>query len=220
MALFRPILGDLRGRIGADVFSHNKGGDYVRRGTSPTNPNTTRQAATRSLVSYFATAWNNILTDPQREAWNVYAETHPVTNSLGEQVLINGLAWYVKCNTILGDAGETPIAWPPDEVAPEALTALSIDVSAGTTVDVTWTPALEADEMLQVWVSMPVTQGSSPNKKQCRLAGYSAMAAASPQAITTPHYFQSGLRCVSYVAVVSADGLFSAYRQAVDDIDY
>ncbi|MBA7658243.1 hypothetical protein ES703_66192 [subsurface metagenome] len=41
MAIIQPILGSLRGSIGDNTFSHNRGGDYVRRRVSPTNPNST-----------------------------------------------------------------------------------------------------------------------------------------------------------------------------------
>lgn len=220
MAIFLPILGQLRGRIGDNVFSHNKGGDYVRMGTKPTNPNTERQQTTRTFLGTFASGWANTLTQAQRDAWDTYAETHPVKNSLGQDVYISGLAWYVSCNTRLIDAGDLAVTDPPVDSAPGALYTLSVDLSAANTLDCTFTPALGADERLQVWVSQPVTAGASPNFRQCVLAGYTGQAAASPVAVTTPHSFQSGQRVVVYGGVFRDDGLISSYLQAIDDSDY
>lgn len=220
-AIISPIHGSMRGRIGGNVYSHNKGGDYVRLGTAPTNPQTSRQQTTRSQLGTFAASWTTTLTQAQRDAWDVYAAANPVKNSLGEDILISGLAWYVKCNTVLADAGATGISSPPVSAAPFALATVSVDISAATTVDVTFTATpLGAGERLITWISLPVSAGSTPNKAQTRLCGYSAAAAASPQAVTTPHSFQSGERGVVYAGVLSSEGLMSAFMQAIDDSDY
>ena len=220
-AIFDPTLGPLSGSIGGNVWSRNKGGFYVRLGSVPTNPQTSRQQTTRAQLGQMASGWTGVLTQDQRDAWDIYASQHPVINSLGKEVYITGLAWYCKCNTRLQDSGATLIADPPTAGAPSGLTSMAIDVSAATTMDVTFaaTP-LGTDERLQGWVSMPVSAGSTPNIRQCRLVGYSAAAQASPWAATLPHGFQSGDRAVAYVAVMSGEGLMSAYRQDIDDSDF
>lgn len=220
MAIFRPILGELRGRLAGNVFSHNRGGDYVRLGTTPTNPQTSRQQTTRAILGTRSSSWTSVLTQNQRDAWDVYASGNPVKNSLGEDVYISGLAWYVKANARLVDAGLALIADPPILGAPDALNTLTVDISAAATADVTFTGALGADEALQLWVSLPVSLGSSPNIKQCRLAGYSGLAEASPWAATLPHSFQTGQRGVFYACKLGEEGLISAYRQAIDDADF
>lgn len=220
MAIFRPLLGEIRGRIAGNVFSHNRGGDYIRKGTTPTNPQTSRQQITRAILGTRSASWTSVLTQAQRDAWDVYAAANPVKNSLGEDVYISGLAWYVKANARLVDAGLALIADPPILGAPDAFNTLSVDISAVTTVDVTFTGALGADEVAQLWVSLPVSLGSSPNLAQCRLAGYSGLAEASPWAATLPHAFQSGHRGVFYACKLGEEGLISAYRQAIDDSDF
>jgi hypothetical protein len=220
MAIFLPILGQLRGRIGDNVFSHNKGGDYVRMGTKPTNPNTERQQTTRTFLATAASGWSAGLSQAQRDAWDTYAETHPIKNSLGQDVYITGLAWYVSCQTRCVDAFGAGVTDPPVDAAPGGLSTFSVDLSAATTLDCTFTPALGADEALQVWVSQPVTAGATPNFRQCVLAGYTGKQAGSPAAVTTPHSFQSGQRVVAYAAVFRDDGLISSYLQSVDDSDF
>lgn len=217
MAIFNPTLGAIRGRIGGNVFSHNKGGDYIRIGTAPTNPQTARQTAVRSIFGTLSSQWTTTLTPAQRLAWEVYAAGHPVKNSLGQDVEITGLSWYIKCNAALADAGLTAVTDPPILTAPDALTTFTIAVTGGTVVTATFTDVLAAGEAMQLWVSRPVTAGSSPNKSQCVLAGYSGLAEASPWAATSPHAFAVDTKCVAYAARLSAEGLMSAYMSA-DDI--
>jgi len=220
VAIIQPILGPMRGRLGADVFSHNKGGDYVRLGTAPTNPQTSRQQTTRAILGTHSTGWTSVLDEDQRAAWDVYAAANPIKNSLGQDVLISGLAWYVKCNSRLTDAALVEIELPPVLGAPGAFDTLSVDILDAATGTVTFTPVLDADQAAQLWVSLPVSSGSTPNLAQCRLAGYSALAQASPWAATLPHSFQVGQRGVFYACVLGPEGLISAYRQAIDDADF
>ena len=214
MAIFNPILGALRGRIAGNVFSHNKGGDYVRLGTAPTNPQTARQTAVRSIFGTLSSRWSSDLSDAERLAWNVYAAGHPVKNSFGQDVEIGGLAWFIKCNAALADAALTGVDIPPILTAPNALTTFTVAVTASTVVTATFTAALAAGEAMQLWVSDPVTPGSSPNKSQCRLAGYSGLAEASPWAATSPHGFAIDTKCVAYAGVLSAEGLMSSFMSA------
>lgn len=219
-AIILPFLGEMRGRVAGNVFSHNKGGDYVRRGTTPTNPQTSRQQQTRQVLGAYSAFWTSNLTQAKRDAWDVYAAANPIKNSLGQDILISGLAWYVKCCSRLSDAGLVCPSEPPVFGAPSGLTTLTVDISAVNTADVTFVPALAADEAMQLWVSLPVSLGSSPNLAQCRLVGYSGLAEASPWAATLPHSFQTGERGVFYACVLGEEGLISAYLQAIDDSDF
>lgn len=220
MAIFNPILGHLSGRVAGIVFSHNKGGPYVRSGTTPTNPNTSRQQITRSILASYSTFWLSNLDQASRDAWDVWAATHPVKNAFGEDVYITGLCWYVKCCARLSDAALSAPSLPPTEGAPDGYNALACDISATSTVDVTFAPALGATEAMQLWASLPVTLGSTPNLKQCRLVGYSGLAEASPWAATLPHSCQTGQRMVFYACVLGEEGLISAFRQSIDDADF
>lgn len=219
-AIALPILAQLRGRLAANVWSHNKGGDYVRLGTPPTNPQTERQQTTRQILGAYSAFWTSNLDQAARDAWDVYAAANPIKNSLGQDILISGLAWYVKCCSRLSDAGLSTPFLPPIFGAPSGLTTLTCDISAVATADVTFVPSLDGDQAMQLWVSLPVSLGSTPNLAQCRLVGYSGLAEASPWAATLPHGFQSGERGVFYAAVLGAEGLISAHKQAIDDADY
>lgn len=100
MALIRFAEGQQRsGSSGGTVFSHNRFGAYIRPRTVPVNPNTERQAAVRNAVRSLTIAWENALTQPQRDAWNVYAANLVWQNRLGDPVHLTGLNHYVRSNT-------------------------------------------------------------------------------------------------------------------------
>lgn len=221
MAIIQPILGSLRGSIGDNTFSHNRGGDYVRRRVSPTNPNTTRQQVMRALLGTYAAAWA-ALTAPQREAWNTWAEQQNRTGPLGNTINMSGINGYVLCNTRIGDAGGTPLTDPPVDVAPDSLTTMSADISAADTADITFTPTpLGAAERVIMFMSLPQSGVAEPNFKQCRIVGYSALAQASPWAATLPFTIQVGQKVIFFAARFDeATGLISAYLRAVDTADY
>ena len=99
--LFKPTIGtQLSGAIGGIVASHNAGGAYFRARTTPTNPNSPQQQAVRNAVAFLSNFWNNGLTQPQRRVWDTYAENVSVTNRIGDQVFIPGMAQYVRSNVV------------------------------------------------------------------------------------------------------------------------
>lgn len=220
-AIFVPILGNLRGSIGDNTFSHNRGGDYVRRRVSPTNPNTSRQQTMRSLLGTYAAAWAG-LTSAQREAWNTWAESQSRTGPLGNSINLTGINAYVMLNSRIADAGETALTSPPADVAPDALSTFSVDISAATTATVTFTPTpLGADEQIQLFMSLPQSGVAEPNFKQCRIVGYSAAAEESTWDATMPFSVQVGQKVVFFAARFDhATGLISAYLRATDTADY
>ncbi|MBA7653005.1 hypothetical protein ES703_60845 [subsurface metagenome] len=87
------------GSIGGQVWSHNRSGAYIRARSIPVNPNTDRQVAVRNAVRSIAIAWDVTLTQPQRDAWEVYADNVGWKNRLGQDVSLTGLNHFIRCNT-------------------------------------------------------------------------------------------------------------------------
>lgn len=87
------------GSIGGTVWSHNSAGAYIRNRSVPVNPNTDRQVAVRNFVRGLAIAWNNTLTQIQRDAWNTYAANVTWINALGQSIHLTGLNHYIRSNT-------------------------------------------------------------------------------------------------------------------------
>lgn len=218
MAIAVPILANLRGSVGANTFSHNRGGDYVKRRGSPTNPNSTRQQAMRTFLSSLSVLWSSVLTQGQRDAWDTWAAAQARVGPLGNSINLTGINAYVWCNTHILDAGDPRLDDPPVAVAPGGLLTFSGVISAATTYDVTFTgtPA-GATERLVLFQSLPQSGAAQPNQKQSRIVGYSAAAQASPWAATLPFSFQVGQSGVFWCAVYdNATGLFSTFLRAYD----
>lgn len=114
MALYKPtIAAELSGAIGGHVFSHNAGGQYVRVRTVPTNPNSPEQQVVRNAVTQLSNQWNNTLTEPNRVNWEVYAENVTLTNRIGEQIHVSGMAMFVRSNVIRVQGGQATVSDGP-----------------------------------------------------------------------------------------------------------
>lgn len=87
------------GKQGGMVWSHNAGGPYTRNRAIPVNPNTDRQVAVRNAIQALSIAWDTILTQPQRDAWDTYALNVTWTNRLGQSINLTGLNHFIRCNT-------------------------------------------------------------------------------------------------------------------------
>ena len=94
-ALFTPLLGNISGRIGANVFARNAAGGYIRNGTIPVNPNTPRQAVVKAGLSQANFDWQNVLTPEQRADWKAYGLASPTLNRQGQSILVPGREWYI-----------------------------------------------------------------------------------------------------------------------------
>jgi len=222
MAIIQPILGTLRGSIGDNTFSPNRGGDYVRRRVAPPNRHSSSQQTMRTLLSTIAALWSSNLTPAQREAWNTWSEQQNKEGPLGNSINWTGINGYVSNNCHLLDAGDTRIDDPPIVVAPTGLLTLTADISAATTADFTFTGTpLAANHKAVAFMSLPQSGAAEPNLAQCRIIGYSAAAQASPWAATLPFSVQSGQKVVFFVGIMDDEtGLFSQMLRAVDTADY
>ena len=91
------LVADIRGIVGGNVFSSNKGGNYTRRYKKPINRNTTAQQTMRNLFMTLSAGWRN-LEDSEREAWNTIAPHYPYMDSLGQSKVLSGQQLYMKLN--------------------------------------------------------------------------------------------------------------------------
>lgn len=138
MALIRlgPIVADIRGSISGVVYSRNRGGAYVRSRITPLNPQSPRQVAVRAALADFAQRWSNVLTQAQRDSWDLYAANVPLNNSLGEPRNITGLNMYIRSNSLLLDTEATLVDDGPVifTLGPTIVPTLTLDAAADTVV--------------------------------------------------------------------------------------
>jgi hypothetical protein len=119
MLIKSTILAQMSGSLNGSVFSHNRGGQYARNRSIPANPATTRQGEVRTSITVLSLQWGQVLSQSQRDAWTNYAAANPVTNRLGDQTTLSGIAQYTKTNQFrVGTLGLAPLNDPPAAVAP------------------------------------------------------------------------------------------------------
>lgn len=90
-------IAQISGRIGGQVFAHNKGGMYVRTNGKATNTQTPAQTALRSIFSMVSKTWGQ-LTEAQVRAWNQYGLENPKTDVFGESRPQTGFGAFVGVN--------------------------------------------------------------------------------------------------------------------------
>lgn len=134
MAIFTPgvAVGQISGRVGGNVFSHNRGGQYIRNGSVPVNTQSSYRAGVRAAVGAVSHAWQ-ALTDAQRKAWNEAAGVVSVVNRLGRSISLNGQQYHNRINIRLAAIGSAQISLPPLDAPPVNLAGVTLtaDIGAG-----------------------------------------------------------------------------------------
>jgi hypothetical protein len=209
MAKFFNLLGNLSGSIGANTFSRNRGGSYVKLRSMPTNPNSTRQQAVRNAMSGLSAYWKT-LTAAQKSNWNSFAFYHPRTDPVGNSISVTGANYFVALNTRLVDSGLAKVDDAPTVTEPMGLLTFSVARTTATTVTVTYTATpLTAGHKLLLFMSLPSSGDRNPNLAQCRQVGYSAAAQASPWVPTIPFAWSVGQTVTFYGCIMGVDGQIS-----------
>ena len=121
-ALFvSTIIDQASGKLGDNVLSRNKAGNYIKKHRKPSNPKSDSQMNIRQWHQYLAKAWSSILSAGDRLAFDNYATAHPVPNKFGTKMERSGFQAFMRLNSKYG-AIETagifnlpptlPTAWP------------------------------------------------------------------------------------------------------------
>lgn len=142
MAIFKPGLavGQISGRIGGSVFSHNRGGAYVRNGAIPVKVVSDKALLLKASTTAAVQAWS-ALSAASRLQWETYAKANPTVNRLGALITLTGQNCYVGLNSRLLYAGESAITVPPVDAAPSGIVISDFTVDSGTgTTELTFTP--------------------------------------------------------------------------------
>jgi len=72
MAIFRPMLGTLSGKMAGVVFSHNKAGYYIRLNSMPVSPDSQAQIQNRARFGSASQAYH-ALSDMHKAEWGEFA---------------------------------------------------------------------------------------------------------------------------------------------------
>lgn len=213
------LVTSVSGSIGGMTGSHNKGGMYFRARAIPTNPASTYQVAVRNALAQLVVRWGEILTQTQRDQWNVYAFNTPVTNALGDSVQRSGQQMYLRGNIVRLQNGLALADDGPAEYNLGSFTSPSFAIdTANNEVDVTFENtdewANEDDAAMIVAASRPQSVGTSFFKGPYRIAGQidgdGTTPPTSPAAIALPFPVVAGDRVFLRAVVSRADGRLSS----------
>jgi len=157
MALFTPgpLAGQVSGRVGSSVFSHNRGGTYIRNGTIPKKVLSPAAIAAKARLTTLSRQWQAIAAD-DRMAWTTWAATNPITNRLGGKTVLAPHMAYMQLNARLNLGGFAEISLPPITPAPAPLTSLSLACAAGAGTAVLTTAPTPVGATLALWVEAAV----------------------------------------------------------------
>lgn len=179
---FGAIVTDGRGKIGGHVASKNRAGAYLRTKVTPTNPNTTAQTTVRNRLSGLSSAWRS-LTAAQRAAWNSAVQDFSKTDIFGDIKVPTGFNLYQRLNNNLLTCGEAVIDVPPEVIAVDSFTSIVLTAEDDTDeelLSLAITPAVEADHLVKVYATPPMSAGKSFVKSEYRLIEILANSATSP----------------------------------------
>lgn len=154
MALFMPgvAVSQVSGRVGGTIFSHNRGGMYMRNGTKPKVVTSPEAQLTKAIMGTCSRAWAS-LSSKQRAAWKPFAVENPISNRLGQSRVLSPAQCYNMINARLLRYGAAaielpPIGGPPVPVATFSAVADESDQSFELTFTATPVPA---STVYRVW---------------------------------------------------------------------
>lgn len=184
---YTAIVAEASGKLNGTVFSRNAYGSYARTKVTPTNPQTQYQMAVRAQATALTQYWQS-LDDSQRAAWVEFGKTYGSTNPFGDMKKISGIAAFVRSNSIINLIGDTQVDDCPDDFSADPLTVTALTVVAATgKINVTFTPTPgTANQRILVYATPKISGAKMSVENQLRMAVYSVLAAASPQALDYP----------------------------------
>lgn len=150
------------GSIAGTTHSHNRAGQYTRNRRAPVQPRTARQTTIRAQFGANSSAWA-ALTGSQQAAWVAFADSFPITDSLGQTIKLTGHQMYVAINTNLVNAGLAISSVPPLSNAVFGPAPVTFTFSHTTGGSISFTAGGASDKLLVAY-SKPMSAGRSFNR--------------------------------------------------------
>lgn len=181
-----PMVGEASGKLGGMVFSHNRGGTYVRRRAKPVVVTSSAAEATKASFGAVSNAWAG-LSQLLRDAWKTWAANNPRVDRLGNKITLDGHAAFVWCNSRQVAAGDSVLSLPPTVNAPDALSTLTLAGAAvSSALMVNFTPSqVASSQRLQIKAAIEASPGRNYVEDKLRVIGYTSAGLASQINIMT-----------------------------------
>lgn len=212
------MVSEASGSIGGITFAHNAGGLYMRARRTPTDPGTIYQTAVRQIVASLVNLWVNVLTQVQRDSWDVYAENVPLDDVFGDPRYRSGINHYVRSNVPRMQFAQSRIDTAPTifdlgEYTLPVYTGTESDQKISTAFNVNDDWVGEDDAFMFSWGSRPQNASiqffKGPYRSYQLIAGDSAAPPTSPVANDGPFAFSEGNKLFLKSNVSRADGRLS-----------
>lgn len=180
---FSALISEMRNKLNGSVFSKNRGGNYLRNKVTPVNPNTSFQAAARSLLTGFAQAWRGLL-QSEILAWNNAVQDFKKTDIFGDIKTPSGINLFNRLNINLANVGQAMITMPPlpTEVVPTGALTVAAAAGAGTVSINNGGAGTGAATAWLIEATSPQSPGKNFVKSEFRVIGYTIANAATPTA--------------------------------------
>lgn len=224
MALIKTgsVVGEISGRVGGIVYSHNAGGMYIRNGSIPINPSTSYRDAVKALFTSASKFWTT-LASADRTAWSEWASTISWTNRLGASISLSGQMAAIQCNARILGVGGTMISVPTLTAAPSNISGVTLTADIGSgTFTLAWTSGALAAGCHGYFRGCTLPSASQNyTRNRWRTFMVTPAAATSPQSIESPFVARFGTLTagerisVQYSVIDSASGLVSSIASAV-----
>ncbi len=160
------IVANMSGKIGGQVYSHNRAGLYLRNiGTIGVAP-TALQIASKARFASVSTAWT-ALTEDQRLAWSASAVNYNWVNVFADTYSPTGYSLFCSVNNNLLMAGVPMISWPVFPIQPPPIVGLSLNQLGGAG-NLNIASPLANPPADTAWL-IDVTMGISPSKNNYKV---------------------------------------------------
>ncbi len=214
-----PVFTQVSGSIGGTTFSHNRGGLYTRSRTVPVNPSSPAQNAVRGRFATLMSRWTNVLTQDNRDDWDVYSLNVPLPDPFGDPRNVGGVGMYIRGNTLARQAG-APFVNPGPGIFSLAeftdVTGVGV-LAAGNLISFTFDNtdawANEDEGFMMVYASRPQQPAKNyftgPYRFADQIDGDGVTPPTSPASIASAFSYAVGQRVFIRIIVVRADGRVS-----------
>jgi hypothetical protein len=165
---FGAIVTDGRNKVGGQVFSKNRGGNYLKNKVSPSQPHTSMQSVVRQRLATLATAWRALTAD-QRNQWNAAVSSWTKTDVFGDVKTPSGFNLFQRLNNNLAQVGVAMILIPPTPGDIPVITGGVLSATHAGVIKITFTvdPVVTScDLVLSGTGSLSAGIGSTPARRK------------------------------------------------------
>lgn len=180
MAIFSPsaLIGEIRNKVGSNVFTRGRSGATVRLRVTPHNPSTAAQASVRANLTDASRAFKE-LGASDLALWQDYGQSLTYTNRVnGTSYHPSAIDIFCKLSTKflqITPGGTIPVAPPTGPYTPDTITITAADDVGA--IEFTASAAIDAGEQVEVLIQKLASPNRVANPNGYRSAGFYSPAA-------------------------------------------